>query len=408
MKNKTFLLIFAISLCNVFNSSAQEKKTIAPTLINLNYEDLLRNREDLRKGKPETAEAFNKIIKKADKKLSTEPLKVTDGAVPPTGDIHDFFTIGKYSWKNTETKDGLPYIRKDGATNPESQGDNYDMNRYGKTVSYVNQLSLAWFFSEDEKYAKKAAEILRVWFINPQTRMNPNFECASALPGKFNGMPIGIIFGAQLVKMIDNVNILSMSNNWTKEDNNSLKKWFDDYSAWLLMSDYGVIEGKATNNHGTWYSAQVAACAIYNGRLELAKSMIEKGKTQLNQQVAKDGSLPRELDRKQSFNYSIYGLSAFCTLAGCANAVGEDLWNYQTTDGRGIKLAFNFLIPYIVDGKKWEWETLTDAKGTEAVDIITQAARALGTEDLKRAEKFINATSPLESDKVWLLGRNKK
>lgn len=419
MKAQGFVYLF-LFLGGMFATVQAEKKP--PFNFNLVYEELVSIREDLKAGKQEVVLAYENLIKKADAAMKEKHYQVIDGDVPPTGDIHDFYTIGKQSWKNPDTKSGLPYIRKDGKTNPESEGDNYDMKRFNKTVFRVNLFALAWFYSQKEEYAKKATEQLRVWFTDPTTKMNPNFNCASALPGVYDGMPIGIIFGAQLVNMIDHVQLLTLSESWTKEDNDKLKKWFDEYAAWLLMSDFGVIEGRATNNHGSWYSAQLAACAIYNGRIELAKNTIETARQQLMQQVAgKDtiyekgsqkidcpkGSLPREMYRADAFSYSRYGLQAFCTLAGCANAIGEDLWNYKVEDGRGLKLAFDFITPYFVEQKEWIWRTLGDKKNIAlgALPLVRQAANIYKTQELKDATTYLISISAKSSDKAWLLGK---
>lgn len=416
-------IITAISfIALLFYSSlyAQNKNLV---LVGMDYDDLLAIREDLKAGKKEEIIlAYKALIKSADKTLNDKPYKVTDGYLPPTGDAHDFFTIGKLAWRNPDTKDGLPYIRKDGKTNPESQGDNYDMTRYNSTVKRIRTLSLAWFYSQDEKYADKAAEQLRVWFLNPETRMNPNFNCSSALPGVYNGMPIGIIFGAQLVGMIDHVQLLTLSESWTDKDNDELKKWFDEYAVWLLTSDFGSIVARATNNHGLWYSAQLAGSAIYNGRIELAKNIIENAKRQLSDQVAgKDttymsgktpvkcprGSLPRELYREDAFSYSKYALEALCTLAGCAKAIDVDFWNYQTEDGKGLKLAFEFITPYFTEKKKWEWKTLGKSKnpGVGSLPIIRAAAKAYGTKELKDAEKYLSSIVD-KPNRTWLTSRN--
>ena len=409
---RAILILSGLLFLQVSISNAQNLK-----LINLDYEDLIQIKSELKADNSIRKPAYNELLKKADKVIKEKPYKVTDGDVPPTGDVHDFFTIGKYSWRNPDTADGLPYIRKDGKTNPESKTDKYDMDRYNKTVYRINLLTLAWFLSEDEKYAAKASDLLRVWFINPATRMNPNFNCASALPGVYDGMPIGIIFGVQMINMLDYVNLLTLSNSWSKENNEALKKWFDDYTAWLLMSDFGVIESRGTNNHGTWFNAQVAAYAIYNNRMELAKEMVERGKKQIEQQVAMggnpkypDGCLPRELDRNQSLNYSVYGLKAFTTLAQCAKLLDVDMWNYQTKDGKGLRAAFNFLAPYLNGSKEWGWSNIDnkDKISIGAIEIIRQATKAFDTPELKQAEQYLTNIAPATSDKIHLMGINRK
>ena len=58
----------------------------------------------------------------------------------------------------------------------------------------------------------------------------------------------------------------------------ALKQWFSDYVQWLRNSKFGIQEKKAQNNHGTWYSAQIAAYSLYTGELEYVKEMVEFGK----------------------------------------------------------------------------------------------------------------------------------
>jgi len=392
MKKFLFILPFFL-LTSLY---ATEKKPAM--LFNLNYEDMIDIKKDLKCVSCDKKNAYAQVINDADSILKLVPHKVTDGDMPPTGNVHDFFTIGKYAHPNPDTADGLPYIRKDGIVNPEAFTDRYDLKRYEETTSRVCTLALAWFYSEDEKYAAKAAELLHVWFINPETRMNPNFECAAAQPGKYNGMAIGIIFGSRLVDFLDHIQLLTLSDSWTETDNNNLKSWFNDYQTWLLTSDFGVIESRANDNtHGTWYAAQVAAAAIYNNKIELAKSMIDKGKMLLSIQVAKsnaqypDGALPKEIGRSQSFLYSLYGLQGFCALAGCGKAINYDLWNYETENGQSIKLAFDFITPYLLEKKSWKHDTLKGVKEQipNSLSMLRQAAKEFRTKNLLKAQNHV-------------------
>ena len=41
------------------------------------------------------------------------------------------------------------------------------------------------------------------------------------------------------------------------------------------------------------------------------------------------------------------------SLARLAENVDVDLWNYQTADGRSIRKAFDYLLPYALGEKKW-------------------------------------------------------
>jgi len=389
-------------------------ETDTPTLTNISYADLKIISEDLKNDKSEVVAAYNNLINAANNILTLKAEKVTDGVLPPSSNNHDFYAIGKYSWPDTIPGRTYPWIRIDGKVNPASNSTEYDLNRLNSTVDRVNKLALAWFYSKDERYAIKAKEILRIWFLDTETKMNPNFNFASAQPGKFDGMAIGIIFGAQFVNLIDHINLLTLSKNWTKTDNDEMKQWFAEYSNWLLTSEFGIEEGEATNNHGSWYTAQVAASAIYSGNNELAHLMVEKGRKQIADQIAKsregfpDGSLPRELSRNQSFSYSIYGLRALCSIAGCADAINEDLWNYQAENGVNLKIAFSFITPYLIKPDLWSWESLSDTESItlDALSIVRQGAKKYKTSNLFYASEYLTNKSLSNSEKIWLLGKN--
>ncbi|MDR2040016.1 MAG: alginate lyase family protein [Bacteroidales bacterium] len=378
-----------------------------PGLIDLDYSDLVKIRKDINAKNSGVTPAYEKLISQANVYLELLPEKVVDGDIPPTGDPHDFYAIGKYSWPNPDTPDGMPWIRIDCNINPESNGPRFDLARYNQTMDRIKTLSLAWFYSQDEKYARKASELLRVWFLDEETKMNPNFECGSALPGVYNGMYIGIIFGVTLIELVDHVQLLNLSDSWTEQDDMGLKNWFSGYVKWLLESDFGIKEGKAKNNHGSWYAAQVAAYSLYTGEMHHVNSMIELAKKQIDQQVDEDGSLPHELKRDWAYSYSVYGMRAFTTLACCADRIGVDLWNYRTSDGRGLQQAYSFLQPYLLDEKKWAWGVDREGEKTNiaALPIMRWAAKKYNDAGFHKVVEYLESIAPEDAPKVWLTGK---
>ena len=68
-------------------------------------------------------------------------------------------SLGPYWWPDPNKPDGLPYIRRDGERNPEISSD-YDAPRFGALTGAVTTLALAYYFSDDEKYAARAALLL--------------------------------------------------------------------------------------------------------------------------------------------------------------------------------------------------------------------------------------------------------
>lgn len=389
--NKYFALLLICILCISCTPSGYD-----PELICSDYRDLVGIRNKIQANDTFYARAYTQLMQRADSFLLCKPLKVVDGNVPPTGDPHDFFAIGKYAWPNPDTPDGMPYIRIDCQINPESGGDHYDLSRYNKTISRINILSLAWFYSQDEKYAAKATELLKTWFIDPESRMNPNFECASSLPGQYNGMPNGIIFGVVLIKMLDHVQLLTQSDSWTQADNEALQQWFVRFKTWLLESEFGQTERKSNSNHGSWYITQMLAYSHYTHDQREVEQLVARSEELIARQVDPDGSLPMEKNRKWSFHYSIYGMESLTSMALAVDRFGGDLWNYQTPDGRSLHLAFNFLCPYLLHEKEWPWGVTKENNNIHgvALPLFSWAAYKYQSEDLRKVEKYLVSLVP--------------
>ena len=91
-----------------------------PRVFILDGQTLLENRRRVRAGDGALKAAMARLIREADAMLSAGPFSVTQKTLsPPSGDKHDYRSVGPYWWPDPEKPDGLPYTRKDGQVNPE-------------------------------------------------------------------------------------------------------------------------------------------------------------------------------------------------------------------------------------------------------------------------------------------------
>ena len=216
--------------------------------------------------------ALGKLISDADKALKLEPPSVMDKPkMPPSGDKHDYFSTAPYFWPDPTKKDGLPYIRKDGEKNPESDNENSDSPRMNQMANSAETLALAYYFTGREPYASGAARLLRVWFLEPRKRMNPNFNHAQAVPGVNTGRGTGMIESRSLTEVVDAVGLLAGSRAWTRTDQEGMVAWMSDFLEWARTSKHGKEERAAKNNHGTFYDVQIAHWALFVGQTNLAR-----------------------------------------------------------------------------------------------------------------------------------------
>jgi hypothetical protein len=339
--------------------------------------------------------AFNALIEQANKALEFRPVSVMEKAdLPPSGDKHDYMSLAPYFWPNPDTKDGLPYIRKDGQTNPEVR--NYKDKDYMPSLcAEVEKLGLAYFFTGDEKYAKHAATLLRVWFIDPATKMNPNLNFGQAVKGQNTGRGAGLIDTRHFIKVIDAVALMQTSTAWSKADNQALQKWFASFLNWMQTSKNGTEEMKAVNNHGVWYDAQRLAFALYTNNTKLSKAIVANVQKRLESQMDSNGFFPAELARTTSLHYSLFVLEPFVKIAEMAKHVGVDLWNYKAPNGNSIKKGCDALLPYLLQQKVWTGEQIKPFNFNEPLDFFASIAKAYQYKDCAQVVNIISDTKYL-------------
>ena len=326
---------------------------------------------------PAVAEAYNGLIARADAALTRGPYTVVDKrTIPPSGDRHDYLSVGPYWWPDPAKAGGLPYVRRDGEVNPDRSSNKYDRGDLEAMSRDVELLGLAYYFSADPRYATHAAVLLRTWFLDPATRMNPNMDFGQAVPGRETGRAEGIIDTVRLQWVIEAIGLIGPAGVLSAEDQAGLERWFGDYVDWMRASANGKAEDTAKNNHAMWFDAQAAQFALFAHRPTLAKAIVEAfPRRRIAPQFTPQGELPRELTRTRSLHYSIYALLAAYSVAEIGDCVGVDLWNYVDAEGRGLKRTTDFLARYAGRIDQWPHDELRpDAH--ELDELLRQAARA--------------------------------
>jgi hypothetical protein len=323
-----------------------------------------------------TIELVDRFLIRADKFLQMKPVSVTDKpSVPPSGDKHDYMSRAPYYWYDSTKPNGLPYVNRDGQRNPEIYRIT-DRRYIGELGDASRELALAWWLTGEKKYAGKASELLKHWFIDDSTRMKPNLNYAQAVPGLNDGRGIGIIESISLMGIVDAAGLLEGSPAWSAGDAAALKSWYAQYLDWMLTSKNGKDEHGTKNNHGTWYLAQAVDFALFTGDTATARRLAGESSGRVDSQVESDGRMPLELERTTALHYCTYNLQAFFNLATLAKQAGIDLWNYRNPQGASIRTALDWLKPYALGEKKWEYQQINEYNSNEYVGLLLAAASA--------------------------------
>ena len=253
--------------------------------------------------------------------------------LPASGDPHDYFSMAPYFWPDPDTEDGLPYVNRDGLVNPE---------RYGRDREWLQEMiwdikDCAERYEQGEKEAEVDAEaLIRCFFLDPKTAMNPNLIHAQAIPGITDGRGIGIIDLNDFPVLFDSLSVFP-ERGWKEE----LRVWVRKFLDWFLHSDHGRQECAMENNHGAWYDVIAASMADFLGEEELLHDLlthfIEK---RVTKQLVQDGSMPLEMARTKPLAYHIFTLYAWARMATYGEKRGINL-----KDTEELQRAWRFLCP---------------------------------------------------------------
>jgi hypothetical protein len=311
---------------------------------------------------------------------------------PPSGDKHDYMSHAPYFWADPSKPDGLPYIRRDGEHNPEIKKIT-DHDEWTRMSDAARALALAYYLTGDSAYAERAALLLRTWFLDPATKMNPNLEFGQGIPGINTGRGIGIIESRVVVDDTDAVGFLAGAKAWTATDDQGIRDWLTQFVHWMRTSEKGKAEDAAKNNHGTWYDLQVVDVALFLGDRSLAADTLERVKTRrIAVQIEPDGKQPLELARTNAWGYSNGNLDGLCKLATLGDEVGVDLWSFKTTDGRSIRAAVDFLVPYAAGKNKWDYQQIGGFHADAMLPTLLRAAKAYRDPKYAAVAKQLNTS----------------
>ena len=361
-----FVLIYVLAVLMVLPGCYSQKADLTKVRLGAwDYAWMNQVKKSLDKEKPDFRPAFDKLINDAEDALSGGIYSVTfKNLIPPSGSKNDYMSMGPYWWPDPDKPDGLPYIRRDGEVNPER--DNLDSPQLGKMINAVRSLSLAWFFSDNKAYAEKAAELLRVWFLKPETLMNPHLNYGQAIPGRTEGRFIGVIDGRSFAVLVDAIALLETSSVLTEEEKSGIRTWFTEYLRWLTESQFGKDEDNYKNNHSVAYDVQSCGIAYFLGNDEYVKRKVsEMPHRRIDPMIEADGSQPHELIRTLAFGYSVGNLRNFFEVGKIGLHVGVDIFSYVNPKGASLQKALDYLIAYIGREQDWPYEQIHGWERTE-------------------------------------------
>lgn len=303
---------------------------VTPILISQTYPKALLNTTELTSIKKKVASGlapwkgeYDRIISQANASLNTAPQSVTfGGKIPLSGDIHDYYTDPTY------LTDGVPYPNR----------DRYDMDAYQTFASAVKNLGFGYAFTQDNRYAEKAISLIKVFCLDPATKLNPKITSGDA----------SIVFMNQGAILLHGVDLLLSYPDWPSNELAEFKAWINAMAS--------LYKHKASrNNFGNWQVLFLMLSAVILNDNSLLQFAISEWKGLIDVQVRSDGALIYEITRTNSLSYSTYSIQPMIMGAEVARHQHVNLYDYKMADGRSLELVLDFHASYFVNPTQWPY-----------------------------------------------------
>ena len=377
---------------------------------------------------------IEEILKDADKALRRKRLSVVDKTtMPPSGDKHDYWHPAPYWWPNESTPDGLPYVKRDGQRVPgtemyEPGHEKYDRTRIQWLFDDTLSLAFAAYITKDEKYGRRAAENIRTWFIDPETRMNPNLRYAQVRMGhnRNEGYGRGIIELKDFYYFLDAVRILDSEEYLDDSTLDEFRSWLDVYVKWLTQNSQGLSECSAENNHGTYYDLQVASIYSFLGYHDEFMNTIIRSVDRFPQQVTSTGVQLDEMTRTITAHYCCYNLQGWLSIARLYCASGGSWEAFEKIRDTGLGKAVKWLLAHV--GREWPYQQIKEFDWDRVIPIAHFYNKLSGESqgvDLPRDPAVVKAKfwphdgippywnldcfpSEQASNELWIVGRERE
>jgi hypothetical protein len=365
------------------------------SLLMLTGAEAERIRAAIPKATGRLADRVEQLRALAAREMNNGPWSVTSHRPEGTKfDPHDYFSEGPYFWPDPKNPDG-PYIRHDGKRNPNRFMHN--RSDLGSMATCVLTLGAATYLLNDDRLARHATEVLYTWFVDPNTRMNPNLEHGQAIRGVNDGRGTGLIDTVSLIHCVQGILLLRKAGKMNDKLAAALAEWFSMFLVWMTISAKGKAEGKSGNNHATWWTAQTAAYATLVQNTGALDEAWERYKTYLvPEEIKPDGSCPREEARTNSLSYSVMNADGFATLCRIAQSWGVDLWSFETPKGISYQKVVRYVEPYVLHPQTWKGEQISKFDNNSTV-FLGLAGAGLHARDLLEAYKSLP-----RADSAWV------
>ena len=258
----------------------------------------------------------------------------------PSGDPQDYFSLAPYFHVEKDQR----IIHKDGVRiaattlgTAESSGN--DRAVLEQMIYDVCVTTLTGYVAGRDTAYEHAATLIRAWFVDEATRMNPNMRFAQCLPGSNKGQAWGVVEFRNCWPLLDAITLLRRAQVLTGVEFDSINSWFAEFLD-DLTSHQG---GKANNNIAVWHDLIAASIAAFLGRHSQAAQILADVPIRISSQLSAFSVPHSEIQRTRPLHYGLFLTQGLVYLCWLGRRLGMDLWQYKASMSRSVAMLIRFL-----------------------------------------------------------------
>ena len=308
----------------------------------------------------------DRIVASATKAIALPITPITTiPASRSTGSSHDFYSEPEDFFPDAASAKSPWIQRKPSPANPNlTNPDAFTAHRdavyaLGTTVA---ALSAAFVVAGDTKYAAKAGEHLRAWFVTTATRMSPSLNFAQSVPNLPASLRFeGVIETVPLAEAAHCIRFLASSGTLDAEDLKAIRAWFAEYAKWLGESRVGGLARDQKDRHGSSWLFQCAAFADANvvgftsddSTLDALRHRFRT--VTLRAELNAFGVFPHDVSTPNPYRNALVNLDLLAGVCELLTTRFENAWEYELQDGPGMRSAIAFHYPFILNRSQWPY-----------------------------------------------------
>lgn len=220
----------------------------------------------------------------------------------------------------------------------------------------VSALTAASRLTREQQYFVAAWAQLRTWCLDPAKRMLPSLEdtgivAADAEDPRNNGLRETVC----LAETARSAAWLCADPRTNADEASAVRQWFADLLAWCVESKKGSIAAEAKDLQAICWSVQAAEFARFTRNDAQLRACSHHFREKLLRQMSFDGNFPPALHSKRPYATSLFTLECLATACEVLSTPFESQWNATLPDGRGMRSAVAWALPYLRDRGKWPY-----------------------------------------------------